>query len=509
MKSLERSVNDLIEEIKENGQNRKEFIESKENEILKKIDQIGELKTKNFFKLPIKNIFSIISKYDFCLQGDDQFSFLNFIISNIHEEHSKEDEILFLLKHIHFSSSKNQNEYLNIGEIIDLLKLFKNVDLFQQLSTKYHENEQLLSIDYSHEMKKRDKTISKLQEYLKEYKSKYVTYRYQPLTEQPFRYQPDIFDCCRCGKLDSVRYIIENEGGDKNRQDSNGYQPIHWACKFGSLNIVEYLIEKANVDVEACNSWGTTPLISAFENGNLDIVKYLIEQAHANTEVTFGMNNSETILTQSCSKGDLLFVKYLIEDAEVDITKYSKMLFNPLNEACRWGHLPVAQYLIEKIGFNPNGNKFLVMSPLQVACCCNSLSIVQYLIEKCKVDPNQNNCNGESPLFIAVKFNNLEIVKYLIEKINVNIDLTNFNGENAIHKSIGKYNPYFEEYNETLKYCIEQIGININTQDAKGNTLLHIAYEKENPKIAEYLIQQGIDQTLKNNDGKLAISLIH
>ena len=52
-----------------------------------------------------------------------------------------------------------------------------------------------------------------------------------------------------------------------------------------------------------------------------------------------------------------------------------------------------------------------------------------------------------------------------------------------------------------------QNGININIQDSKGNTLLHFVYASDRKEIAEYLISKGIDQTLTNNEGKLAISL--
>ena len=57
-----------------------------------------------------------------------------------------------------------------------------------------------------------------------------------------------------------------------------------------------------------------------------------------------------------------------------------------------------------------------------------------------------------------------------------------------------------------VQYFIEQVGININIQDSKGNTLLHVAYFCNRDKMAEYLISQGIDQKLKNNSGKLALS---
>ena len=213
--SLERSVNDLIDEINENGQSRKDFIEMKENEILKNFDQIQELKTKNFFKLPIINIFSIISNYDFSNHGTNQFSFLNYIISNIYEEHSKENGILYLLKHIHFSSSESEND-LTVEEIINLLNLFQNVDLFQQLSSKKYEKETLPIKDFSFEIEQKNKTSSELQTNLEEYKLKYLELQYPLILEKPKDYESDIFKACEKGKLSSVRYLIENEGVNKN-----------------------------------------------------------------------------------------------------------------------------------------------------------------------------------------------------------------------------------------------------------------------------------------------------
>ena len=463
--SLEKSVNDLIDEIKKNGQNRKNYIEMRENEILQNFDYIQELKTKNFFKLPLINIFSIISNYDFSNQGTNQFSFLNFIISNILKEHSKEYGILYLLKHIHFSSLESNNEKLTIEEIINLLTLFQNVELFQQLSSKNYEKETHSIKDYSYEIEQKDKFISELQTNLEEYKLKYLTVRYPPITEKPKDYESDFFEACRDGKLSSVRYLIENEGVDINRY----FCPLNFACEYGHFDIVKYLIEKANVNKEE----------------------------HDNHK------NKETPLCRSCESGNLSLVKYLIEDAKVDLTKYSNMKISPLHCACDSGHLPIVKYLIETVGFNPNGNKGQICSPLECALSSGYIPIFKYLIERCKVDPNQKNDKGESPLFTAISTNRFNIVKYLIEQVKVNIDITILtSGQNALHVYI-----VLHENIKMIKYFIEQVGININIQDSNGNTLLHVAYDNNRKEIAEYLILQGIDQTIKNSLGELAISL--
>ena len=281
MKPLERSVNDLIDEIKENGQERKDFIEMKEIEILKNFSQIQDLKTKKFFKLPLINIFSIISKYDFSCKRCEQFSFFNFIISNIFEEHSTENEILNLLKHIHFHTFEYDNENLNTEEIINLLKIFKNVDLFQQLSIKFYETEILPIKDYSYEIEQKDKIISKLETTIEEYNQS----------------EKSIFS--------SVQYLIEKEKVYKNIKNRDN-QSMDFACKIGRIDIVEHLIEKENAYVETLYDYGRTPLIIASYFGHLDIVKYLIEKANANKEAKDHLN--ETPLCKSCESGNLLLV---------------------------------------------------------------------------------------------------------------------------------------------------------------------------------------------------------
>ena len=58
---VEEIVKKLEEEIK--GENRKDLINEYETKLCKEIIELS--KNSNFFKLPLKNIFSVISKVDF------------------------------------------------------------------------------------------------------------------------------------------------------------------------------------------------------------------------------------------------------------------------------------------------------------------------------------------------------------------------------------------------------------------------------------------------------------
>ena len=487
--SFDETIKQLIDEINkvnegEQKENSNEFIKQKENEILKKFDQIKNSKT--FFTLPLNIILSIVSKYDFSDYDDDCFEFIKFIVEKTIEQHSDEREIQFLINSLH-----NIDGILDFSEIVEILSLIPNCDLFKQLHKSYEENEKSPEIDYEYELSQKDKKIEELQ--------KLLTLQYPQFSSRPENFIPDIFDACSKGHLPSIQYLIENEGIDKNISQ-DGIKLIHVASGKGFLEIVQYLILKAGVDPETCDNTQMTPLHYACDNAHIEVIKFLIEIVHANKEAEDDLNHTPLIL--SCQKGKLEVVQYLIEEAHVDIQKYSNIGKTPLHRACDNGHLPIVQYLIERVGFNSNGNEGQNFSPIECGCIWGHLPIVQYLIEKCKVDPNQKNNKGESPLFTAISRNKFNIVQYLIEKVKVNIDITNNSGENALHKYIE-----YASSIEMIQYFIEKIEIDINIQDSKGNTLLHVAYDNYRNEIAEYLISRGIDQTLKNKSEQLAISL--
>ena len=58
---IQQLLQKLLEEI--HGKNRKEIIETYEEQLSKEMKELS--KNENFFKLPLNNIFFIISKFDF------------------------------------------------------------------------------------------------------------------------------------------------------------------------------------------------------------------------------------------------------------------------------------------------------------------------------------------------------------------------------------------------------------------------------------------------------------
>ena len=117
-----------------NGRNRKEIIDSLEEEIAEDIEKVT--KEKQFFNFPLNNILNIVSKTDL-LEQEDPISLIKTIITKTIENHPKEKETLLLLH-----SLKTNDIELTLEESVDILSLFTQCDIFIQLEKEIEELKQ-------------------------------------------------------------------------------------------------------------------------------------------------------------------------------------------------------------------------------------------------------------------------------------------------------------------------------------------------------------------------------
>ena len=76
------------------------------------------------------------------------------------------------------------------------------------------------------------------------------------------------------GHLDVIKVFVE-KGADVKAADSDGKTPLHLAAYNGKLDVVKYLVEEKGADVKAADNNGDTPLQWAVEEDHWDVVKYL------------------------------------------------------------------------------------------------------------------------------------------------------------------------------------------------------------------------------------------
>merc|ERR550519_1039084 len=76
------------------------------------------------------------------------------------------------------------------------------------------------------------------------------------------------------GVMQGFEFIKTN---DLNKQDMNGYTPLHWACIKNREDIVKILLGDEDVDVNAVDEQGLTPVIRAAWLCQTDCLKLLLE----------------------------------------------------------------------------------------------------------------------------------------------------------------------------------------------------------------------------------------
>ncbi|UIP92768.1 ankyrin repeat domain-containing protein [Wolbachia endosymbiont of Anopheles demeilloni] len=78
------------------------------------------------------------------------------------------------------------------------------------------------------------------------------------------------------GYIDIVKLLLDY-GADVNAKNASGRTPLQKAAENGRLEIVKYFIEEKNVDVNAKTKVDNTPLHLAVKRGLYDIVKFLLK----------------------------------------------------------------------------------------------------------------------------------------------------------------------------------------------------------------------------------------
>ena len=448
MNEFNQNLQILSKEI--NGKNRQDVIEKYEQKLCKNIEILST--NENFFKLPLNNIFSIISQVDFneIEEKDKLVEIIHNIIKNIIENHSEENETILILQKIDISKISFTYE-----ELFSFLDLITNCPILVSFCNIFKENNKEVDLDYSYELERKNEEIEKLKQT--------IISNQEALNEfykaRPKDLEPNIFKACKEGKLSSVQWLIEKENVNKDLIDSNNCTPILIACQGGQPEIVDYLISKgANIEVKDKN--GDSLIHFATIGGFLSIVQYLIEKQNINKEI----------------KG-----------------KGGK---TPLHYACEKGHLPIIEYLVSK-GVNIEARDKKEKTPVHYACQGGHLQIVEYLMSK-YVNIGAITKTGNHVIHYASMGGLVPIIHYLITQLNVNKDLQGNNKKTPLHCACEKGQFPVVEYLVSIGANKEARGYYFNDKW----TPLHYAAYFGYADIVKYLVSEGADKNAKNQNGE-------
>ena len=365
-----------------------------------------------------------------------------------------------------------------------------------------------------------------------------------------FEMSDHLVDAAWEGNLREVRRLIEEEGEDPNKRDSQGQTALEASCARCHLNVLKYLIEEQQCRVYGYNSLccacgrriyrrfestisniisiskssssldvvkylietcqcdpmcmdkdGRTPLHWALTNGNIDVVRYLIETCQCDPMCMYDVGWSALFYAVQGNKLDV--VKYLIENCHCDPMHVDKDGRTPLHYAVAEGKFDVVKYLIENCHCDPMHVDKNGRNPLYFTVTEGTFDVVKYLIENCPCEPMCVDRDGQTLLHWAVIRNKLYVVRYLIETAQCDPMCVDKDGRTPLYYAITEYN------RDVVKYLIETCQCDPMCVDKDGRTPLHWAVKSANKNIAEYLLVKcKCNPNCKDKNGYTPLDLV-
>lgn len=335
----------------------------------------------------------------------------------------------------------------------------------------------------------------------------------------------NLLDAIKEKNLSLVKELL-NQGANPN-QEINGTTPLMDAVDSKNLQILQELLKGgANPNLENPNR--DSPLIIAVRFDFLPGIRALLKwKANPNQEDKEG--NTPLILAIEI---------YVFETKELEFgttgTRY------PIVKRLLKRYLKMINLLLDK-GANPNLQNKEGNTALIIAAKIDDLELIQDLLNR-GANPNLQNKEGDTALIMAIRKNNPQVIKELL-KVGANPYLKNNSGKNAfdILRSID----FPLDIKEVINHLLSGNNINpaltnpetgitnlmilasdpeklsiireienfpqeirpiVNQEDNQGNTaLIYAVAHNPNPEVIKFLLENGANPLIKNNQGYSAL----
>ena len=330
------------------------------------------------------------------------------------------------------------------------------------------------------------------------------------------------------GKLDTVKFLINNIKSNASTRTANGSTAMHLACEHGRIEILQYLSKLKECNINLARDDGMTCLHVAVFCRKVDIVNYLINDMRCN--LNNKDHNLRTPLYIACEQGYFEIMKILLAKEECDpniksgtgqsclhvavnkgdtpvvncLLKSSRIIMNITNEegftpfftACYLGNIQIVCTLLSCNSCNPRIKSNSNQTCLHAACASGNVEVVEYLVENWSLmfDINGQDNEGVTALFLACRRGHTEIVKYLLEKTFSDPNIKTSSEQTCLHAASSSGNVELVAY-LSIMFCDK-------TRDAEGTTPLHIACRAGHISVVQFFIdKQKCDFSILTNNG--------
>lgn len=246
-------------------------------------------------------------------------------------------------------------------------------------------------------------------------------------------------------------------------------------------------------------------LIEAIRKGDEKEIKVLLKKANVNYRNRNGAAPIHYIIKHCPLKKADILRELLMEDADVNIVDYEgdtalNLLIKQKNLR-EDGTMYELVEILTKAGTDPRFKDLDGQDAIKLASD-NDYQDIKNLLQK-HLDILLANLQK---LFRALSEGKMADIKECLDKKGINANSLSQDGLAPIHV-ITLRNTTTDIKKEVINYLLDNKA-NINAKCEKdGNSALHLASKKKDTEIARFLIQKGIDQSLKNKDGLTAFEL--
>jgi ankyrin repeat protein len=269
------------------------------------------------------------------------------------------------------------------------------------------------------------------------------------------------------GYLEVVKLLIEEGHSDHTAKDDEDLTAFTTALKGGHLEVALYLLRNDKADpneiyTDDKSKVHASLLIDSVENAQVELALALIEKG---ANVSYADADGVTVLTQAAYQGLTEVVAALLaldSSRGVDVAATNVEGVNALIAASSEGHVEIVQMLIQVAGTDVNARDKDGTTALMAAAVRGHYEVVSLLL-KAGVDINAQNVDGHTALMFA------------------------YNGKNQVETLLDKYAEYLKD-----------------AQDANSTKIIQDAL-KTHVNVVQTLIVNGADETLKDNEGHVAV----
>lgn len=272
-----------------------------------------------------------------------------------------------------------------------------------------------------------------------------------------------------------IRGGVPKDRGRREPQPG-GMTPLLYAARQNHIDVAKLLLA-AGADLNAKEANGIWPLLIAISNNNMPMAHFLLQQDGVliNDQDWYGRSPIwEAVNVRNLYVHNNTFVNGIERGPVLEFIK--ELIAAGADLDVRTKETPPFRHHLLNITGSLEWVDFTGQTPFLTAALAGDVTVMKLLLEH-GADPNINTFEGTSPLMAAA-------------------------GVNWVVAQTWTESP--EQLLEAVKLCRE-LGMDVNQQNSMGITALMGAANRGSDAIIQYLVAEGADLTLLDNEKRSAL----